>query len=278
MRSMIRTLYLFLLLAAAANAALRGDIEYGKAGDVSLKMDASIPDGTGPFPTVILVHGGGWRNGDKQTNFKPLFDPLTKAGFAWFTVNYRLAPAHPYPAAVDDVLQSIRYIQAHAEEYKVDKKRVALTGESAGGHIVALIGARDGHKLQLAAVIPFYPPTDLEAMVAGRDKTGGAVTALGAFIGFTEPDAVALKRLREASPVTYVQKGMPPFLIVHGTKDPVVNFLQGRDMCDKIRQAGSSCEMFPVDGAPHGVNGWEKTPSFLGYKQKVVDWLHQTMK
>src|SRR5579872_6398005 len=131
-----------MLAAAAAAGGLQSDIEYGKAGDVSLKMDAWIPDGAGPFPTVILVHGGGWQNGDKQKNYQPFFEPLTQAGFAWFTVNYRLAPQYPYPAAIDDVVAAIRYIEAHAREYKVDLKRVALTGESAGGHIAALIGAR----------------------------------------------------------------------------------------------------------------------------------------
>ena len=100
------------------------DIEYCKAGGASLKLDAWIPDGQGPFPAVIVVHGGGWQNGDKQVNCKPLFDPLSQAGFAWFTVNYRLAPAHRYPAAVDDVVEAIRYVESHAREYKVDLQRV----------------------------------------------------------------------------------------------------------------------------------------------------------
>src|SRR5215813_11451829 len=148
--------FFFVLVSGlAAAASLKSDIEYGNTGGVSLKMDASIPDGKGPFPTVIVVHGGGWQSGDKQKNYAPFFEPLTKAGFAWFTVNYRLAPEHHYPAAVDDVVQAIRYVEAHAKEYKVDMKRIAITGESAGGHIVSLIGARWGSELHIAAVVPF---------------------------------------------------------------------------------------------------------------------------
>jgi acetyl esterase len=79
------------------------------------------------------VHGGSRRHGDKQTFVKPLFEPLTNAGFAWFTINYRLAPAYHFPAPVDDVESAIRYVQSHAAEYKVDLKRIAITGESAGG-------------------------------------------------------------------------------------------------------------------------------------------------
>jgi acetyl esterase len=276
----MRQIAFILVLSAglAAAATLQSDIEYGKAGDVSLKMDAWVPDGKGPFPTVIVVHGGGWQNGDKEKNYKPFFEPLTKAGFAWFTVNYRLAPQYHYPAAVDDVVMAIRYIEAHAKEYKVDMKRVAITGESAGGHIVSLIGARYAQELHLAAVVPFYPVNDFEAIVVGPDKTAGAVKAVSAFLGFTEPDEKARQLMRESSPITYVKKGMPPYLFVHGTTDPLVNFRQSEAMCAKMKQAGSQCEIYPVEGAPHGVVGWEKNPAWLGYKQKVPEWLHRTMR
>jgi acetyl esterase/lipase len=275
---MRQTALLAMLAAGIGSAAsLQSDIEYCKAGDVSLKMDAWIPDGRGPFPTVIVVHGGGWQNGDKQKNYKPFFEPLSEAGFAWFTVNYRLAPEYRYPAAVDDVLQAIRYVEKHAKEYKVDLKRIAITGESAGGHIVSLIGARYGHDLHLAAVVPFYPVNDFEAVVTGADKTPGAVKAISAFLGFTDVNETATRLMREGSPVTYVKKGMPPYLFVHGTADPLVKIHQSEAMCAQMKQAGSRCEIYAVEGASHGMVGWEKNPAWQGYKQKVPEWLHQTM-
>ena len=85
----------FVVVADAAEPAipvLKTDIEFAKVGDVSLTLDAFVPEGAGPFPTCILVHGGGFIRGDKQSYIKPLFEPLSKAGFAWFTINYRLAP------------------------------------------------------------------------------------------------------------------------------------------------------------------------------------------
>ena len=85
----MRTALILFLCAGAAIAAMKTDIEFAKAGDLSLTLDASIPDGPGPFPTVIVVHGGGWRNGDKQMFVKPLFEPLTKAGFTWRQSDYR---------------------------------------------------------------------------------------------------------------------------------------------------------------------------------------------
>src|ERR1700747_2770014 len=133
LRSMTRFLCFVFLTAATAPAAMRNDIEFAKADGVSLKRDAWIPDGEGPFPTVILVHGGGWQQGDKQTTFNPIFEPLSQAGFVWLTVNYRPGPKYHYPAAVDDVVSAIRYVEDHAREFKVDSNRIAISGESAGG-------------------------------------------------------------------------------------------------------------------------------------------------
>src|SRR5258708_2167758 len=102
------------------------NIEFAAPGGVSLKLDAYVPDGPGPFSTCILVHGGGWRNGNKRVYITPLFEPLTKAGFVWFTINYRLAPAHRWPACAEDVAAAVKWVKAHAIEYKVDPKRIAL--------------------------------------------------------------------------------------------------------------------------------------------------------
>jgi len=263
---------------ALSGASLQTDIEFAKVDGESLKMDASIPDGKGPFPTVILVHGGGWQSGDKAFNFKQIFEPLSKAGFAWFSVNYRLAPKHVYPAAIDDVVEAIKYVRAHAQQYKVDSKRIAISGESAGGHIVAMIGARYGRELGIAAVVPFYPATNFVALVEGQDKTERAVRGVTQFVGVSEINDEARKRLREASPITYVHPGMPPYLFVHGTEDQLCNFRQSQTMCEKMKQAGNSCEIYALKGAPHWLARWEDHPEWEGYKQKVVDWLRQTMK
>ncbi len=270
----MRKATLFFLFAGALYAAsVQTGIEYGKAGDVSLLMDAWIPDGAGPFPTVILVHGGGWQAGDRQKDYKPFFEPLTRAGFAWFTVDYRVAPRYRYPAAIDDVVTAIRYIEAHAKQYNVDGRRVAITGESAGGQIVSYIGARYGRQLHVRAVVPFYPPNDFEALVVGQDKNDKAIQAVSAFLGFTTPDEAAHKLMREASPVTWVNKEMPPYLFVHGTGDPLVSFHKTEEMCAAMKKAGAHCEILAVEGAGHAIGTWERNPAWLGYKQKVPEWL-----
>ena len=95
--------------AEPAIPALRTDIEFAEVGDVSLTLDAFVPEGAGPFPTCILVHGGGFVRGEKQSDIKPLFEPLSKAGLAWFTIDYRLAPQHRWLACAEDNAATIPF-------------------------------------------------------------------------------------------------------------------------------------------------------------------------
>ena len=110
----------------AAGAEFKGDIEYARAGDTALHLDACVPDGNGPFPIAILIHGGGWGAGDKRGDVTPLMEPLTQAGFIWFSIDYRLAPTNQWPACFEDVQASIRWVKAHASEFKGDSNRIAL--------------------------------------------------------------------------------------------------------------------------------------------------------
>ncbi|MFN7924427.1 MAG: alpha/beta hydrolase [Bryobacteraceae bacterium] len=203
----------WLLLAAAplfAAGDWKTDIEFAKVGDVSLTLDAWIPEGKGPFPTVIVVHGGGWEAGDKQTFVKPLFEPLRNSGFTWFTINYRLAPKYPFPACTDDTFKAVEWVKAHAKEFKVNPKKIALMGESAGGHIVAYVGAHGKGATSVAAVVDFYGPHDL----LRREKQRGLGKNLKQLLHIEELNAESEKKLADASPINYVHGKMPPFLFI----------------------------------------------------------------
>ncbi len=262
-----RALVLVALAALPAAAGLQKDLEFAVAGGVRLTLDAWVPEGAGPFPAVIVVHGGGFIHGDKQTYVGPLFEPLSKGGFAWFTINYRLAPQHRFPAAVEDVERAVLWLHAHAGQYRVDRRRIALMGESAGGHLVSFVGAKHRPEARIAAVVSFYGPHDFADRAAQQGKLTDTVKA---FLGVEDLSPESMRRLREASPITYVHKNMPPYLLIHGTEDAAVPFNLSVKMCEKMRQAGASCEVFPVEGAPHGVGPWEKEPRFQAYKQKMV--------
>ncbi|MDB6114415.1 MAG: Alpha/beta hydrolase fold-3 domain protein [Lacunisphaera sp.] len=277
MPSSLKSLRLLLLLAALtafARAETRTDIEYGTAAGESLKLDLSVPDEDGPFPVCILVHGGGWSKGDKQKQVKPLFEPLSRAGYAWVSINYRLAPAHKYPGSVEDVETAIRWVKAHAAQYKLDPLRIALIGESAGGHLVALVGTQAKPDLRVAAVVPFYAPTDLATALAG--ETGKPSPNASAYFGVTADNPAARKLLHDASPITYVHPGLPPFLLLHGTADQLVPYDQSVKFLAKLREAKVSAELITIKDGPHGMAKWEKLDS--DYARQVVAWLNKILK
>jgi alpha-L-fucosidase 2 len=105
-----------------------------------------------------------------------------------------------------------------------------------------------------------------------------AFQAVSAFLGFTELDDRARRLLREASPITYVKKGMPPFLLIHGTQDTTVPYSQSVAMCDRMKAAGAAGELFPVEGGAHGMNGWEKDPKLQAHKAELIRWLKKTLR
>jgi alpha-L-fucosidase 2 len=266
-----RFLLLSSLLAASLSGGLRSDVEFARVNGEPLTLDASIPEGPGPFPAVIIVHGGGWHAGDKRTYVKPLFATLSDAGFAWFSINYRLAPKHPFPAGVEDVEQAVQWVRSHAAKYRVNPRRIAILGESAGGHLVSFAGTRSR---DVAAVVSLYGVHDFESRARARNKVDENV---GWFLGIKSMDEAGLRRMREASPVNFVRKGMPPFLMIHGTEDQGVPYDQSVEMCKAMKKFGNSCDILTVQGGMHGVENWEKDPRFHTYKKPMVEWLRKTL-
>jgi alpha-L-fucosidase 2 len=246
------------------------NVEFSRVEGVTLRLDASIPNGGGPFPAAIIVHGGGWVRGDRRIDVAPLFQPLADAGIAWFSIDYRLA-ADPlrFGIAVNDVEAAIRFVKEHADEYRIDPDRIALIGESAGGHLAALAALNGGPSVK--AVVALYAPTNLVTLVKNsglipegiRDQLQGTPFA-----------GLIMARLSQLSPIEKVRSGMPPFLLIHGTADPLVPFEQSRAMCEKMLSVGAECEVFPVPGAGHGIRRWESSPSMEApYKREMIRWL-----
>ena len=156
--------------ADAHRAESFNDIEYSRVDGQSLFMDASLPSSAEKTPAVILVHGGGWIAGSRRLDVQPLFKPLSNSGFAWFSIDYRLASdVSQFGVAIDDVEQAVRYVRTHASEFNVDPNRIALIGESAGGQLAAMAALRAGPEASVRAVVALYSPTDLVSLL--RDST-----------------------------------------------------------------------------------------------------------
>lgn len=259
-------------------AGLHTDIEYGRAGDESLRLDASVPPGDGPFPVAIVMHGGGWGGGDKAEVVAPMTEPLTRAGFTWFSINYRLAPKNRWPAAFGDVQTAIRWVKANAAEFKGDPTRIALIGYSAGGHLACLTAVRADKETLVQAVVGFAPPTDLPA---DTERRGGLSKALQDLLDRPQPvDLAAQEILQNLSPITYVrpgltEPGLPPFLLIHGTKDESVPYSQSVNFQKRLREIGVPCDLIPIEGAPHRLRDWDNLDA--SYREKMAAWLRQTL-
>ena len=266
---MRRLLVLALFALSVQAAVVTKDIEFVRRGSVPLRLDASIPDGPGPFAAVILVHGGGFAGGNKTMYITPIFAPLTDAHLAWFTIDYRLAPAAQLPAPVDDVVSALQWVHDHAAEYKVDPKRIALLGESAGAYLVDYAAIVAPKAIAPAAVVSFYGPHDLTYEHSGETVNSG----VAGMTGVRKMDAEGEKKLRAVSPYYLVRKGLPPFLLVHGNKDQMVPYEQSPRFCQALQAHGDKCELFTVVGGIHGMGAWEEHLDQVMYKAKVAAWL-----
>jgi acetyl esterase/lipase len=274
---MFRAAFIFLAaIASGVNCArgdVKSDIEYGKAGDVSLKLDVNVPDGDGPFPVAILVHGGGWSTGDKAAQFHIPTEALSRAKFTWFSINYRLAPKYQWPACFDDVQTAIRWVKTHAPEYKGDPARIGLMGYSAGGQLVCLAAVLADESTRVQAVVGLAPPTDLELDLPER---GGLSTSLQGLLGRPhQVDEESRKTLRSMSAINFVKAGLPPFLLMQGDVDRSVPYQGSVNFQAKLKENGVECELITLKGGVHNIGKWSAAdPAF---EQKYVDWLSRKL-
>lgn len=276
-------LFLSCLCAAvfghAAEAVVHRDVEYGQAGGETLFLDVSVPEGKGPFPVAILVHGGGWGSGDKAladggAGIGIWFKELTAAKYTWFSINYRLAPKNRWPACLDDVLTAIRWVKAHAAEYSGDPDHIALFGHSAGGHLACLAGTVVDDSVRVQAVVGFAPVTNHEQELPIR---GGVSPALQNLLNRPKevtPESLGL--LRAISPLNHVRPGLSPYLLVHGDADKTVPIQQSYDFQAKLRANGVECELQVLPGAPHRLSDWAKADP--GYAARYIAWLDRHLR
>ena len=140
---------------------------------------------------------------------------------------------------------------------------------------MSYVGARNRPESRVAAVVSMYGIHDfISACVEWKPVP----TEILQLFGISEINADAAPILLKASPVVYVKRDMPPFLLMHGSKDEDVPYAQSVEMCRKMKQAGARCDLITIEGAPHGMDHWEQVPEFLWYKQALMDWLKKTLR
>jgi len=259
--------------ADPANMTVLRDLEYVPGGHERQKLDLYLPkeaDPTGERPLIVWIHGGAWRAGSKEGCPARRF---VGNGYAVASINYRLSQHAIFPAQIEDCKAAIRWLRVHASEYGYDPNRIGVWGASAGGHLVALLGTSGdvkefdvgpnaGVSSRVQAVCDFFGPTDFTKMSSfwttmQHDAPDSPESRL---IG--GPIQENKDKCRRANPITYVTKDDPPFLIVHGDKDPLVPHHQSEILYEALKKAGVDTTFYTVQGGGHG-----------GFKDPQVDVL-----
>ena len=259
--------YLLVLCAVAsqaaelANASVVRDLEFAKAGDVSLKLDLHLPAGQMRAPLIVWVHGGAWRSGSKKD--MPL-GKLIRDGYAVASVDYRLSTQAKFPAQIHDLKAAIRFLRGHGSEWRLPTKRILIAGDSAGGHLAALVGVSNGNaelegdlgsdrrQSDVQGIISFYGGANLTTILQQSTPHGLSVRvpALELLLGGQPEAEPALARL--ASPVYHVDKSDPPLLLLHGDQDPQMPVNQALELVGAYQKVKAPVQLEIVPGAAHG--------------------------
>jgi acetyl esterase/lipase len=246
------------------------NLVYDKISKRSLHIDAFIPVQKKPgkrTPAVLVIHGGGWRSGNRQQHI-PLAQRLAAAGYASFTVEYRLSTEALYPAAINDLRSALRWLKANGKKFNVDTNKVAVLGFSAGGELATYVGFKAGDQIQaiidIDGTLSFVHPDGRE----GDDRK--SISAGTHWFGYSKKDNPKL--WAEASPLTYAENNKAPVLFLNSS---VTWMHAGRDDFQKIATKNNIyTEVHTFEGAPHSFclfDPWfEPTVSYItGFLYKI---------
>jgi acetyl esterase/lipase len=240
---------------------LHGNIAYNKDTLNKHLLDIYLPpNAKGKVPLIIFVHGGGWLGNDKYADIgymKKTVAEIVSNGFALASIDYRFATQAIFPAQMQDCNRAVSFLIDNAEKYGFNKNRIAVMGFSAGGHLASLMGLSKNNNVEsffmkdtnksfsFKAVVDFYGPAELILFPGANDPKSPESLLIGA-TPLSRPDLA-----KAASPVTYVDKNDPPFLIIHGEKDDLVSPKQSQLLSSWLNVAGVKNELIIVKDAPH---------------------------
>jgi acetyl esterase len=212
-----------------------------------LTADIAVPSGSGPFAVVLYLHGGGWAFGSPRATRK-LGMTFAANGVLAVNLAYRLAPEHPFPAALDDVRTAVDWISRHAGDYGADGRRIAIGGDSAGANLALAAALREpeAFRSRLSALLLLYGVYDLAAALERANHHPGLVLQVKNYAGTAGIAHPLVSPLLAPLPAT-----LPPCLLLEGSADPFVGG-EAASLARALKRAGVRHELHVVDGMPHG--------------------------
>jgi acetyl esterase/lipase len=260
--SMLSWITLFTVAnCAATEIEVLRDVVYGKADSTELHLDMALPANRAELsPCIVVIHGGAWRQGNKSMHDAEI-RRFAADGYVSASIQYRLCPKDRFPAQIEDAKCAIRYLRAHAKQHDIDPNRIGAIGFSAGAHLSMMLGTmnpEDGlegnggwpdQSSKVQAVVSFFGPTQLDA----DDIPNLSIPLVTDFIGGSKQDKA--NAYRQASPLTYVDRGDAPMLLFQGTQDILVPHSQAIKMVTAMSKAGVAGRVEFLINAGHGWQG-----------------------
>ncbi|HVA45329.1 MAG TPA: alpha/beta hydrolase [Pirellulales bacterium] len=270
------------------------DVRYVPDGDAAQSLDIYFPQSRSdkPLPLLIWIHGGGWSGGSKTE--MPFRNQLPR-GYVAASIEYRFSQKAKFPAQIQDCQAALRWLRANAEKYSIDPDRIGVGGASAGGHLAALVGTSGGKKAfptvggnldqsdRVQAVCDIFGPTDFWTVIAQANEEKNVKNIFEWNNGDPYSNLIGGKlgedkeKCDAVSPVRYVSKDNPPFLILHGDHDALVPYAQSVELSDLLAKAGVEVTLQRLPGANHGGPAFglpavvQLTASFFDKHLKGVD-------
>lgn len=216
------------------------DRTYAERSSGPLKGDLYLPDTDIPAPVVVMIHGGGWRNGEVE-DMARFAKRVSEAGFAVFNITYRLAPEHKFPAQLEDVRSAVRWLRSSAATYNLAPARIGAWGYSAGAHLAMLLGAVNDDALNDAG--PTAPSARVAVVVAGAGPTDLREYPDNHYVADLMPEDAGRPLFNLASPVASVSPDDAPMFLYHGRRDMIVGYHNSVNMYRALRAAGVEADL-----------------------------------
>jgi acetyl esterase/lipase len=249
------------------------DLRFQGAGESVLALDLYLPASRPKeCPTVVYLHGGGWARGSRADYVEERILPIVRSGVAVAAASYRFVEAAIWPAQLDDVARAVEFIGDIAAEHGLDARRISLWGASAGGQLACMAALRPPTKDRINGAVAWFAPTDLESLsgdplpedpILPHFLQGPWVAPTFHFDLVGGRGNGLERKLRDASPISYVTGNAPPFLLFHGDRDPVVPPAQTARFHQRLIGAGVESHYSLVVGATHEDSLFHH-PSVLG--------------
>jgi acetyl esterase/lipase len=262
-----------------SNIRYTPSIQFSNLNNVPLTLNLYQPAKVGRYPAIVVIYGGAWQRGNPNQD-AAFSRYMAGQGYVVWAISYRHAPQYRFPAQLEDVRNALNFVKQHAIEYETDLNRLALMGRSAGAQL-AMVAAYEPSELKIRAVVDYYGPVNLTTgyyQLPTPDPIGSQAV-LRSYFGGTPEEFPGL--YHQASPINAVKPGLPPTLLIYGSRDHIVESKYGRGLAQSLTAQGNQVVFIEIPWADHAFDSVFQGVSnqfALYYTERFLAWALQPVE